>query len=124
MEPRYLSESRERPLSAGISRSFARPAPVARLPEQRADRVAEDHKALGKLLMIRVEFLRDKMKEAERPQTSQVAAYGLYLDQDVPKYKMSLREKAVRDKQFDFKKKFSTIPKKSDPVSRMQELTK
>lgn len=64
------------------------------------------------------------MKESERPQTSQVMGSGLYYDQDIPKYKLSVREKAIRDKQFDYKKKFSTIPKKSDPVSRMQELNK
>lgn len=73
---------------------------------------------------MRVEFLREKMKESERPQTSQVVSSGCYFDQDIPKYKMSVREKAIREKQFDYKKKFTTIPKKADPVSRMQELNR
>lgn len=49
---------------------------------------------------------------------------GCYFDQDIPKYKLSVREKAVREKKYDYTKKFSTIPKKCDPVSRMQQLNR
>lgn len=64
------------------------------------------------------------MKESDRPQTSQMTGSGCYFDQDIPKYKLSVREKAVREKKYDYTKKFSTIPKKCDPVSRMQQLNR
>lgn len=45
-------------------------------------------------------------------------------ESQLPRYKMSLHERAVREKKFDYKKKFTTIPKKTDPVSRMQQMNR
>ena len=67
--------------------------------------------------------MREKLKEKMRPETG-ITSSAVYYDSDMPKYKLSVQTKAVLDKNFDYTKKFSTLPKKSDPVSRMQELNK
>lgn len=63
------------------------------------------------------------MREKMRPDTG-VASSAVYYDSDMPKYKLSLHTKAVLEKKFDYSKKFTTLPKKSDPVSRINELNK